>query len=312
MGIVTSTEIFRKAYEGHYAIGAFNVNNMEIVQGITEAAAEVRAPLILQVSAGARKYANHTYLMKLIEAAVIETNLPICVHLDHGDSFDLCKSCIDGGFSSVMIDGSKYPFEENIALTKQVVEYAHSKGVVVEGELGRLAGVEDAVNVKAEDSSYTRPEEVEEFVTRTGVDSLAIAIGTSHGAYKFKPGTKPQLRFDILAEVEKRLPGFPIVLHGSSSVPQQFVDLINKYGGQMPDAIGVPEEMLREAARMAVCKINIDTDLRMAMTASIRQHFAEHPDHFDPRQYLKPAREAIKAMVKHKIIDVLGCDGKAE
>ena len=312
MSIVTSTEMFRKAYEGHYAIGAFNVNNMEIVQGITEAAAEVRAPLILQVSAGARKYANHTYLMKLIEAAVIETNLPICVHLDHGDSFELCKSCIDGGFSSVMIDGSKYPFEENIALTKQVVEYAHSKGVVVEGELGRLAGVEDAVNVKAEDSSYTRPEEVEEFVTRTGVDSLAIAIGTSHGAYKFKPGTKPQLRFDILAEVEKRLPGFPIVLHGSSSVPQKFVDLINKYGGQMPDAIGVPEEMLREAARMAVCKINIDTDLRMAMTASIRQHFAEHPDHFDPRQYLKPAREAIKEMVKHKIIDVLGCDGKAE
>ena len=312
MGIVTSTEMFRKAYEGHYAIGAFNVNNMEIVQGITEAAAEVRAPLILQVSAGARKYANHTYLMKLIEAAVIETNLPICVHLDHGDTFDLCKSCIDGGFSSVMIDGSKYPFEENVALTKQVVEYAHSKGVVVEGELGRLAGVEDAVNVKAEDSSYTRPEEVEEFVTRTGVDSLAIAIGTSHGAYKFKPGTKPQLRFDILAEVEKRLPGFPIVLHGSSSVPQKFVDLINKYGGQMPDAIGVPEEMLREAARMAVCKINIDTDLRMAMTASIRQHFAEHPDHFDPRQYLKPAREAIKEMVKHKIIDVLGCDGKAD
>ena len=312
MGIVTSTEMFRKAYEGHYAIGAFNVNNMEIVQGITEAAAEVRAPLILQVSAGARKYANHTYLMKLIEAAVIETNLPICVHLDHGDTFDLCKSCIDGGFSSVMIDGSKYPFEENVALTKQVVEYAHSKGVVVEGELGRLAGVEDAVNVKAEDSSYTRPEEVEEFVTRTGVDSLAIAIGTSHGAYKFKPGTKPQLRFDILAEVEKRLPGFPIVLHGSSSVPQKFVDLINKYGGQMPDAIGVPEEMLREASRMAVCKINIDTDLRMAMTASIRQHFVEHPDHFDPRQYLKPAREAIKEMVKHKIVDVLGCDGKAD
>ncbi len=312
MGIVTSTEMFRKAYEGHYAIGAFNVNNMEIVQGITEAAAEVRAPLILQVSAGARKYANHTYLMKLIEAAVIETNLPICVHLDHGDTFDLCKSCIDGGFSSVMIDGSKYPFEENVALTRQVVEYAHSKGVVVEGELGRLAGVEDAVNVKAEDSSYTRPEEVEEFVTRTGVDSLAIAIGTSHGAYKFKPGTKPQLRFDILAEVEKRLPGFPIVLHGSSSVPQKFVDLINKYGGQMPDAIGVPEEMLREASRMAVCKINIDTDLRMAMTASIRQHFVEHPDHFDPRQYLKPAREAIKEMVKHKIVDVLGCDGKAD
>ena len=312
MSIVTSTEMFRKAYENHYAIGAFNVNNMEIIQGITEAAAEVRAPLILQVSAGARKYANHTYLMKLIEAAIIETNLPICVHLDHGDSFELCKSCIDGGFSSVMIDGSKYSFEENVALTKQVVEYAHSKGVVVEGELGRLAGVEDAVKVKAEDSSYTRPEEVEEFVTRTGVDSLAIAIGTSHGAFKFKPGTKPQLRFDILAEVERRLPGFPIVLHGSSSVPREFTDLINKYGGQMPDAIGVPEEMLREAGRMAVCKINIDTDLRMAMTASIRQHFVEHPDHFDPRQYLKPAREAIKNMVKHKLIDVLGCDGQAD
>ena len=311
MPIVTSTEMFKKAYHGGYAIGAFNVNNMEIIQGITEAAKEVNAPLILQVSAGARKYANHTYLMKLIEAAVIETSLPICVHLDHGDSFELCKSCIDGGFSSVMIDGSSKPFEENIALTKQVVEYAHAHGVVVEGELGRLAGVEDDVKVKAEDSSYTRPEEVEEFVHRTGVDSLAIAIGTSHGAYKFKPGTKPQLRFDILEEVSKRLPEFPIVLHGSSSVPQQFVDMINRYGGQMPDAIGVPEDMLREAARMAVCRINIDTDLRMAMTASVRQHLAEHPDHFDPRQYLKPGREAIKEMVKHKLINVLGCDGKA-
>ncbi len=311
MPIVTSTEMFKKAYHGGYAIGAFNVNNMEIIQGITEAAKEVNAPLILQVSAGARKYANHTYLMKLIEAAVIETSLPICVHLDHGDSFELCKSCIDGGFSSVMIDGSSKPFEENIALTKQVVEYAHAHGVVVEGELGRLAGVEDDVKVKTEDSSYTRPEEVEEFVHRTGVDSLAIAIGTSHGAYKFKPGTKPQLRFDILEEVSKRLPEFPIVLHGSSSVPQQFVDMINRYGGQMPDAIGVPEDMLREAARMAVCKINIDTDLRMAMTASVRQHLAEHPDHFDPRQYLKPGREAIKEMVKHKLINVLGCDGKA-
>ena len=311
MPIVTSTEMFKKAYHGGYAIGAFNVNNMEIIQGITEAAKEVNAPLILQVSAGARKYANHTYLMKLIEAAVIETSLPICVHLDHGDSFELCKSCIDGGFSSVMIDGSSKPFEENIALTKQVVEYAHAHGVVVEGELGRLAGVEDDVKVKAEDSSYTRPEEVEEFVHRTGVDSLAIAIGTSHGAYKFKPGTKPQLRFDILEEVSKRLPEFPIVLHGSSSVPQQFVDMINRYGGQMPDAIGIPEDMLREAARMAVCKINIDTDLRMAMTASVRQHLAEHPDHFDPRQYLKPGREAIKEMVKHKLINVLGCDGKA-
>ncbi len=303
--------MFKKAYEGGYAIGAFNVNNMEIIQGITEAAKEENAPLILQVSAGARKYANHTYLMKLVEAAVIETGLPICLHLDHGDTFELCKSCIDGGFTSVMIDGSHHSFEDNIALTKQVVEYAHSKGVTVEGELGRLEGVEDDVKVKAEDASYTNPAQVEEFVTKTGVDSLAIAIGTSHGAYKFKPGQKPQLRFDILEEVEKRLPGFPIVLHGASSVIPEFVETINKYGGKMPDAIGIPEDMLRKAASMAVCKINIDSDLRLAMTAAIREHFVEAPSDFDPRQYLKPARENIKRLVKHKIVDVLGCSGKA-
>ena len=312
MSIVTSKEMFRKAYNGGYAIGAFNVNNMEIVQGITEAAAELRAPLILQVSKGARAYANHTYLMKLVEAAVIETNLPICLHLDHGDSFELCKSCIDGGFTSVMIDASSKPFEENIAITKQVVEYAHDHGVVVEAELGTLAGIEDEVKVEEGHASYTRPEEVQEFVERTGCDSLAIAIGTSHGAYKFKPGTKPQLRFDVLEAVEKNLPGFPIVLHGSSSVPQNFVDEINKYGGNMPGAIGVPEDQLRQAARSAVCKINIDSDLRLAMTATIRKYFAEHPADFDPRLYLKPARAAIKEMVKHKIVDVLGCDGKAD
>ncbi len=312
MSLVTSKEMFRKAYDGGYAIGAFNVNNMEIVQGITEAAAELRAPLILQVSKGARAYANHTYLMKLVEAAVIETNLPICLHLDHGDSFELCKSCIDGGFTSVMIDASSKPFEENIAITKQVVEYAHDHGVVVEAELGTLAGIEDEVKVEEGHASYTRPEEVQEFVSRTGCDSLAIAIGTSHGAYKFKPGTKPQLRFDVLEAVEKNLPGFPIVLHGSSSVPQQFVDEINKYGGNMPGAIGVPEDQLRQAARSAVCKINIDSDLRLAMTATIRKYFAEHPADFDPRQYLKPARAAIKEMVAHKIVDVLGCDGKAD
>ena len=312
MSIVTSKEMFRKAYNGGYAIGAFNVNNMEIVQGITEAAAELRAPLILQVSKGARAYANHTYLMKLVEAAVIETGLPICLHLDHGDSFELCKSCIDGGFTSVMIDASSKPFEENIAITKQVVEYAHDHGVVVEAELGTLAGIEDEVKVEEGHASYTRPEEVQEFVERTGCDSLAIAIGTSHGAYKFKPGTKPQLRFDVLEAVEKNLPGFPIVLHGSSSVPQNFVEEINKYGGNMPGAIGVPEDQLRQAARSAVCKINIDSDLRLAMTATIRKYFAEHPADFDPRQYLKPARAAIKEMVKHKIVDVLGCDGKAD
>ena len=315
MALVTSTEMFKKAYDSGYAIaaviGAFNVNNMEIIQGITEAAKEENAPLILQVSSGARKYANHTYLMKLIEAAVIETDLPICVHLDHGDTFELCKSCIDGGFTSVMIDGSHLPFDENIALTKRVVEYAHDKGVVVEGELGRLAGIEDAVDVSDKDASYTDPDQVQEFVNRTGVDSLAIAIGTSHGAYKFKPGTTPHLRFDILEEVSRRLPGFPIVLHGASSVVPEFVEMINKYGGNMPDAIGVPEPMLRQAASMAVCKINIDSDLRLAMTGTVRKYFAENPSHFDPRQYLKPARAAIKEMVRHKLINVLGCNGKA-
>lgn len=311
MPLVTTKEMFENAYKGGYAIGAFNVNNMEIIQGITEAAKEVNAPLILQVSAGARKYANHTYLMKLVEAAVIETGLPIALHLDHGDSFELCKSCIDGSFTSVMIDGSHLPFEENIALTKKVVEYAHERGVVVEGELGRLAGIEDAVNVSEEDAMYTNPDEVQEFVEKTGVDSLAIAIGTSHGAYKFKPGQKPQLRFDILEEIQNRLPGFPIVLHGASSVVPEFVEMINKYGGNMPDAIGIPEDMLRKAASMAVCKINIDSDLRLAMTASIRKYMTENPSHFDPRQYLKPARAAIKELVKHKIVNVLGCDGKA-
>jgi fructose-bisphosphate aldolase class II len=303
--------MFKKAYEGGYAIGAFNVNNMEIIQGITEAAKEERAPLILQVSAGARKYAKHVYLMKLIEAALEDTGLPICVHLDHGDTFEICKSCIDGGFTSVMIDGSHHTFEDNVALTRQVVDYAHARGVVVEGELGRLAGIEDAVNVSAEDASYTNPAEVEEFVQKTGVDSLAIAIGTSHGAYKFKPGQKPQLRFDILEEVQRRLPGFPIVLHGASSVIPEFVAMINAHGGKMPDAIGIPEDMLRQAAKMAVCKINIDSDLRLAMTASIRRHFAEHPDHFDPRQYLTPARANIKELVQRKLKNVLGCDGKA-
>ncbi len=317
MGLVTSTEMFKKAYEGHYAIGAFNVNNMEIIQGITEAAMQEKAPLILQVSSGARKYAKHTYLMKLIEAAIIDAeqsagfDLPICVHLDHGDTFELCKSCIDGGFTSVMIDGSHHSFAENIELTKKVVAYAHDHGVVVEGELGRLAGIEDAVNVSAEDASYTRPEEVEEFVTKTGVDSLAIAIGTSHGAYKFKPGQNPQLRFDILDEVSKRLPGFPIVLHGASSVMPEYVKMINETGGKMPDAIGIPEEMLRKAAESAVCKINIDSDLRLAMTGTIRKYFNEHPDHFDPRQYLTPARSNIREMVRHKLINVLGCNGKA-
>ena len=311
MPLVTSTEMFKKAYEGGYAIGAFNVNNMEIIQGITEGAKELNAPLILQVSAGARKYANHTYLMKLVEAAIIETGLPICLHLDHGDSFELCKSCIDGGFTSVMIDGSHHAYEDNVVLTRQVVEYAHDRGVVVEGELGRLEGVEDDVKVAIGQGSYTDPDQVYDFVTRTGVDSLAIAIGTSHGAYKFKPGTKPQLRFDILEEVQKRLPGFPIVLHGASSVIPEFVEKINKYGGNMPDAIGVPEDMLRQAASMAVCKINIDSDLRLAMTASVREHLYTHPDQFDPRQYLKPGREAIKQMVMHKIQYVLGCENKA-
>ena len=311
MPLVGTKEMFEKAYKEGYAIGAFNVNNMEIIQGITEAAAEERAPLILQVSNGARKYAKPIYLKKLVEAAVYDTGLPIALHLDHGDSFELCKDCIDNGFTSVMIDGSKYNFEDNIALTRQVVEYAHAHDICVEGELGTLAGIEDDVNVSAEDSSYTRPDQVEEFVERTGVDSLAIAIGTSHGAYKFKPGHKPMLRFDILEEVEKRLPGFPIVLHGASSVPQEWVKVVNEFGGQMPDAIGIPEELLAKAAKMAVCKINIDSDLRIVCTASIREHLVEHPDHFDPRQYLKPARENIKELVRHKIVDVLGCNGKA-
>ncbi len=311
MPLVNTKEMFKKAYEGGYAIGAFNVNNMEIIQGITEAGKALNAPMILQVSAGARKYANHTYLVKLVEAAVEETGLPIALHLDHGDSFELCKSCIDGGFTSVMIDGSHLDYEENVALTKKVVEYAHAHGVTVEGELGQLAGIEDDVNVSAEHASFTDPDQVEDFVTRTGVDSLAIAIGTSHGAYKFKPGQNPQLRFDILEEVSKRLPGFPIVLHGASSVVPEFVEMVNTYGGKMPDAIGIPEDMLRKAATMAVCKINIDSDLRLAMTGAIRKHFAESPDHFDPRQYLGDGRTAIKGMVEHKIKNVLGCNDKA-
>ncbi len=309
MPLVTTTEMFKKAYAGGYAIGAFNVNNMEIVQGITEAAKELNAPLILQVSKGARAYANPIYLRKLVEAALEDTGLPICLHLDHGDTFETCKDCIDGGFTSVMIDGSHHSFEDNIALTKKVVEYAHDHGVVVEAELGRLAGVEDEVNVSAEDSSYTHPGEVEEFVSKTGVDSLAIAIGTSHGAFKFKGEAK--LRFDILEEIEKKIPGFPIVLHGASSVIPEYVEMINQYGGSMPGAQGVPEHMLRQAAKSAVCKINIDSDLRLAMTGTLRKYFAENPSHFDPRQYLKPARSAIKEMVKHKIEVVLGCAGKA-
>ena len=322
MPLVTSTEMFKKAYDGGYAIGAFNVNNMEIVQGITEACQEQKAPVILQVSKGARAYANHTYLIKMVEAAVIECpDIPIVLHLDHGPDFETCKACIDGGFTSVMIDCSSRPFDENVAETKKVVEYAHAHGVVVEAELGTLAGVEDDVQVSAEDSSYTHPEEVEEFVTRTGCDSLAIAIGTSHGAYKFTPEqctrneqgilVPPPLRFDVLEEVSKRLPGFPIVLHGASSVPQAFVAKINAHGGKMPDAIGIPEDELRHAAQLSVCKINIDSDIRLAITASIREYFDEHPDHFDPRQYLKPARQAVKDMVAHKLVNVLGCNGKA-
>ncbi len=322
MALVTTTEMFKKAYDGGYAVGAFNVNNMEIVQGITEACREEKAPVILQVSKGARAYANHTYLVKLVEAAVIECpEIPIALHLDHGDSFETCKSCIDGGFTSVMIDASSKSFEENIAITRKVVEYAHDHGVVVEAELGSLAGIEDEVNVSAEAASYTRPEEVEEFVTRTGCDSLAIAIGTSHGAYKFTPEqctvneqgilVPPALRFDVLEEVTRRLPGFPIVLHGSSSVPQDYVKMVNAHGGKMPNAIGVPEEQLRKAASLSVCKINIDSDLRLAMTGTIREYFDVHPDHFDPRQYLKPARANIKELVRHKLVDVLGCAGKA-
>ncbi|MBN1774997.1 MAG: class II fructose-1,6-bisphosphate aldolase [Clostridiales bacterium] len=311
MPLVTTKDMFKKAYEGGYAIGAFNVNNMEIIQGITEAGKELNSPLILQVSSGARKYANHTYLIKLVEAALLETDLPIALHLDHGDTFELCKSCIDGGFSSVMIDGSHHSYDDNIKLTRQVVEYAHANGVVVEAELGRLAGIEDAVDVSAEDASYTDPAQVQDFVERTGCDSLAIAIGTSHGAYKFKPGQNPQLRFDILEQIETRLPGFPIVLHGASSVIPEYVKMINDNGGAMPDAIGIPEAMLRKAASMAVCKINIDSDIRLAMTGVIRKYFNENPSHFDPRQYLGPARTAVKSMVAHKITEVLGSNGKA-
>ena len=311
MALVTTKKMFEDAYEGGYAVGAFNVNNMEIIQGIVQAGEKLNAPLILQVSAGARKYANHAYLVKLVEAASETSGLPIALHLDHGPDFETCKSCIDGGFTSVMIDGSHFPYEENVALTKKVVEYAHAHGVVVEGELGQLAGIEDDVNVSAEDASFTKPEQVQDFVERTGVDSLAIAIGTSHGAYKFKPGQKPQLRFDILEEVGQRLPNFPIVLHGASSVVPEFVHTINKYGGALDDTIGIPEEMLRQSATMAVCKINIDSDLRLAMTAAIREYMAENPTHFDPRQYLAPARAAIQGMVEHKIQTVLGCAGKA-
>ena len=311
MALVTSKEMFAKAYAGGYAIGAFNVNNMETIQGIVEAGKECNSPLILQVSAGARKYANPIYLKHLVGAAVEDTGLPIVMHLDHGASYEMCKDAIDGGFTSVMIDASHHSFAENIEITKKVVEYAHARGVVVEAELGQLAGIEDAVNVKAEDASFTQPDEVCEFTEKTGIDSLAIAIGTSHGAFKFKPGQKPQLRFDILEEVGKRLPGFPIVLHGASSVPQDRVAVINQFGGAMPDAIGIPEDMLRKAASMAVCKINIDSDLRVAFTAAIRKHFAENPSHFDPRQYLGDARAAVKEIVKHKICDVLGSNGKA-
>lgn len=311
MPLVTTEKMFKDAYDGGYAVGAFNVNNMEIIQGIVEAADELNSPLILQVSKGARAYANRTYLMKLVEAALIETDIPIALHLDHGDTFEVCKSCIDDGFTSVMIDGSHLDYEENVALTKKVVDYAHSKGVVVEAELGRLEGVEDDIVVSADESSYTDPAQVEDFVTRTGCDSLAIAIGTSHGAYKFKPGTDIELRFDILEDIEKRLPGFPIVLHGSSSVIPEFVEMINENGGDLEDALGVPEPMLREAARRAVCKINIDSDLRLAMTASIRRVFNESPSEFDPRKYLGPGRDAIRGLVKHKITDVLGSDGKA-
>ena len=311
MPLVNTSEMFKKAYEGGYAVGAFNVNNMEIVQGIVDAAAALSSPVILQASGSARKYARPAYLRAMVNAAVEDTGLPIALHLDHGSSFELCKECIDSGFSSVMIDGSHLDYEENIRVTKQVVEYAHAHGVTVEGELGQLAGVEDEVSVDADHASYTDPDQVQDFVTRTGADSLAIAIGTSHGAFKFKPGQKPQLRFDILREVMARLPGFPIVLHGASSVVPEFVAAVNQFGGQMADAIGIPEDMLREAAGLAVCKINVDSDLRLAMTAGVRQHLTQNPTHFDPRQYLTPGRDNITAVVKHKIETVLGSANKA-
>ena len=322
MPLVGTKEMFKKAYEGQYAIGAFNVNNMEIVQGITEAAGALKSPLILQCSAGARKYAKHEYLVHLVQAALEINDIPIALHLDHGADFETCKSCIDGGFTSVMIDGSHFPFKENIELTKKVVEYAHEHGVLVEGELGQLAGIEDDVNVSAENASYTQPEEVEEFVEKTGVDSLAIAIGTSHGAFKFKPEqctrnadgvlVPPELRFDILAEIEKKIPQFPIVLHGASSVIPKYVKIINANGGNLADAVGIPEDQLRKAAKSAVCKINIDSDLRLAMTAGIREHFNAHPEHFDPRQYITDGRAYIKELVEHKIKNVLGSDGRAD
>ena len=312
MALVNTKEMFKKAYNGGYAIGAFNVNNMEIIQGITEAAGELKAPVILQVSKGARAYANPTYLVKLVEAAVAENpDIPIVLHLDHGPSFEMCKACVDDGFTSVMFDGSSKPYDENVAEASKVVEYAHKYNVTVEAELGTLGGVEDEVSVEADKAMYTDPDQVQDFVKRTGVDSLAIAIGTSHGAYKFKPGQDPKLRLDILQEVADRLPGFPIVLHGASSVPQEFVKTINENGGNMPNAIGIPESELRKAAKMAVCKINVDSDIRLAMTANIRKYFHDHPDHFDPRQYLAPARQAVKEMVAHKIVDVMGCNGKA-
>ena len=311
MPLVTTKEMFKKAYEGGYAIGAFNVNNMEIVQGITRAAKNLNAPVILQCSASARKYASHGYLVAMVKAAAEETGLPIALHLDHGPNFETCKDCIDGGFTSVMIDGSSLPFEENIAVTKKVVEYAHAHGVVVEGELGTLAGVEDEVQVEADDAFYTSPDEACEFVEKTGVDSLAIAIGTSHGAYKFKPGQKPELKFDILQEIGERMPGFPSVLHGASSVNQDHIKMINEFGGQMPDAIGIPEDMLRKASSMAVCKINVDSDIRIAMTAALRKYLTENPTVFDPRKYLDPARELIQEVVEHKIKVVFGSDNKA-
>ena len=310
MALVTTKEMFQKAYYGGYAIGAFNFNNMETVQAITEACREEGAPVILQVSQDVR--ANHTYMVKLAEAAVMECpDIPIALHLDHGDSFETCKFCIDGGYTSVMIDASSKPFEENVAITRKVVEYAHDHGVVVEAELGALAGVEDDVNVSADQARYTRPEEVAEFVARTGCDSLAIAMGTSHGAYKFKPGTNPKLRFDILEAIMNTVPGFPIVLHGASSVPQEYVEMVNRYGGIMPGAVGIPDEQLRHASELAVCKINVASDTRIAITGTVRKYFSEHPERFDPRQYLKPARENIKELVRHKLRHVLGCAGKA-
>ena len=310
MPLVTSTEMFKKAYEGHYAVGAFNVNNMEIIQGIVAAAQQEKSPLILQVSAGARKYANHIYLMKLVEAAIEDTGLPICLHLDHGEDFDICKACVDGGFTSVMIDGSKHPFEENIEMTRRVVEYAHERGVVVEAELGRLAGVEDAVKVNTKDATYTDPDQAVEFVERTGCDSLAIAIGTSHGAYKFKG--KPELDFARLEKITNLLPGYPLVLHGASTVIPSFVEECNKYGGKLDGAQGVPEDMLLQAGKFGVCKINIDSDSRLAFTAAVRKVFTEKPAEFDPRKYCGPARDLMEELYIHKIKEVLGSDGKAE